>query len=130
MAGHRPERIAELIHKELAMRLRLEVKDHRVTDISITHIKVSGDLRYAKIHYLPLGGGKPSEDLQAGLEQAAKQLRGRIGRALRLRHAPELSFEPDTHTDNALHMSSLLDKLSAERAEREGTNLDEDSGES
>lgn len=119
MAGHRPERIAELIHKELAKRLRLEVKDPRVTDISITHVKVSGDLRYARIHYMPLGGGAASEELQAGMVEAAKQLRGPIGRALRLRHSPELEFVVDTHTHDAIRMTSLLDQLSAERAERE-----------
>lgn len=118
--GHRPERVAELIHKELAKRLRLEVKDPRVTDISITHVKVSPDLSYATISYMPLGGGAPSEELRAGMVSAGKQLRGPIGRALRLRHAPELRFVYDTHTENAVHMSTLLDRLAAERSDREG----------
>jgi ribosome-binding factor A len=118
--GHRPERVAELIHKELAQRLRLEVKDPRVTDVSITHVKVSADLSYATISYMPLGGGEPSEELAEGMQSASRQLRGPIGRALRLRHAPELRFVYDTHTDRAVEMSTLLDRLARERAEREG----------
>jgi ribosome-binding factor A len=115
MAGYRAERIAELIHSELAQRLRLEIKDHRVTDVSLTRVTVTGDLRVATIEYLPLGGGAPSDDLQAGLEQAAKQLRGRIGRALRLRHAPELNFEYDTHTEAAIRVTRLIDDLTSGR---------------
>jgi len=119
MPGHRPERIAEMIHKEIAKRLQLEVKDPRVTAVSITHVRVTGDLRKAHVHYTPLGGGEPSEELVGGLRSAAKQLRGPIGRALRLRHAPELLFEYDTHTEEAVRMTNLLDRLSAERTERE-----------
>lgn len=120
MPGHRPARIAEMIHKELAQRLRLEVKDPRVTPISITHVRVTGDLRRAYVQFTPLGGGEPSEELVEGLSDAARRLRGPIGRALRLRHAPELLFEFDTHIDEAVRMTSLLDRMSAERAEREG----------
>ena len=119
MPSYRPERIAEMIHRELAQRLRLEVKDPRVTDISITSIHVSKDLKRADVHYLPLGGGEASSELQEGLEEAARQLRGRIGRALRLRHAPELNFQVDHQFDEAVRVTRLLDRLQQERDERE-----------
>ncbi len=119
MPGHRPARIAEMIHKELAQRLRLEVKDPRVTPISITHVSVTGDLRKAHVQYLPLGGGEVPVELREGLDEAARRLRGPIGRALRLRHAPELVFEVDEHTEEAVRMTSLLDRMAAEREERE-----------
>lgn len=117
--GHRPQRVAEMIHKELARRLLLEVKDPRVTPVSITHVQVSGDLSVARVQYMPLGGGTPSEELQAGIADVAKQLRGPIGRALRLRHAPELRFEIDTHTDEAVRMTTLLGELEQKRQARE-----------
>ena len=119
MGGYRAERIAELIHRELASRLRLEVKDPRVEPISITHIEVTRDLRKATIQYMPLGGGEGSEELQAGLEVAARQLRGPIGRALRLRHAPELVFEQDTHTEEAIRVTRLIDSLTRDREEND-----------
>jgi ribosome-binding factor A len=105
-----------MIHKELAKRLRLEVKDDRIGDVSITSVEVSRDLKCATITYMPLGGGDPTPEMQEGVELAAKQLRGPIGRALRLRHAPELVFEPDTHTEAAIRVTRLLDRLKAERA--------------
>ena len=117
MPSYRPERIAEMIHRELAQRIRLEVKDPRVSDISITSIHVSRDLKRADVHYLPLGVGEATAELQEGLEEAAKQLRGRVGRALRLRHAPELVFKLDVQFDEAVRVTRLLDRLEQERSE-------------
>jgi ribosome-binding factor A len=117
MAGHRPVRIAELVHAEVAQRLRVQIEDPRVTPVSITHVKVTGDLSRATIQYLPLGGGPPSEDLIEGLRDAAKAMRGPIGRALKLRHAPELVFQLDDHTEEAVRISTMLDRLAASRGE-------------
>ena len=58
MGGFRAERVAEMIHRELAERLRREVKDPRLEPISITHVKVNGDLSRAIVDFLPLGGGE------------------------------------------------------------------------
>jgi ribosome-binding factor A len=120
MPGFRAERVAEMIHRELAQRLRLEIKDPRVSAVSITKVDVTRDLSRAKVSYMPLGGGEVSDDMRDGLLDAAKRLRGPIGRALRLRHAPEIVFEYDQFTEDAVRMTQLLDKLSAEREENGG----------
>ena len=119
MASYRAERIAELIHQELAVLLR-SVKDPRVGDVSITRVVVTRDLRRATISYLPLGGGEPGEGVVDALASAARHLRGPVGRALGIRHAPELVFEKDDHLENAIRVTSLLDRISRERAVREG----------
>ncbi|MCB9685199.1 MAG: 30S ribosome-binding factor RbfA [Alphaproteobacteria bacterium] len=115
MSGHRPERVAEMVHRELAERLRSEIKDPRVGPVSITAVQVSRDLSRAVISFLPLGGTGPDPELAEGLREAAKKLRGPIGRALRLRHAPELVFEYDTRTEGAFRVMNVLDRLAAER---------------
>lgn len=117
MPSYRPERIAEMVHRELAQRLRLEVKDPRVTPVSITSVHVTRDLRRAEVSFMPLGGGKVSDELQEGLDEAARRLRGPIGRALRLRHAPELVFVQDTTTEDAIRVTQLLDQLARDREE-------------
>ena len=121
MPAHRAERIAEMLHRELDERLRLEAKDPRLVPISITSIEVSRDLSRAVVEFLPLGGGEVSKDLQEGLDATAKRLRGPIGRALRLRHAPEIVFEVDRHTEDAIRITGLLTKMERERAAREGS---------
>ena len=119
MGGYRAERVAEMIHRELAQRLLLEVKDPRLEPVSITNVKVSGDLSRAVVDYLPLGGGAPSTDLVDALDEAAQRLRGPIGRALRLRHAPQILFRLDTHTETAVRVTSLLRDLVHEDGEGE-----------
>lgn len=115
MPSFRPQRIAELIHRELAQRLRLEVKDPRIVPISITRIEVTKDLKRADISFMPLGGGAVTEELQEGLDEAARKLRGPIGRALRLRHAPELVFAEDTVTEDAIRVTRLIEELASTR---------------
>jgi ribosome-binding factor A len=119
MPGFRPERVAEMIHRELSERLRSEIKDPRVGPISITNVEVTRDLSRAVISYMPLGGGEPSEELTEGLHDAARRVRGPIGRVLRLRHAPELVFVYDRKTDEAFHVMGVLDRLTRERQARE-----------
>jgi ribosome-binding factor A len=120
MPGHRPERVADMLLRELAERLRSDIKDPRVGPISITHIEVTRDLSRAVVDYLPLGGGKPSSDLADGLADASRKVRGPIGRALRLRHAPEIVFRFDAKAEDTFRVMNVLDRLSAERRQREG----------
>lgn len=119
MPGHRPERIAEMVHRELAERLRSDIKDPRVTPISITSVEVTRDLGRAVVSFLPLGGSGPDAELEEGLREAARKLRGPIGRALRLRHAPELVFTYDHRTEGAFRVMNVLDRLAAERRGRD-----------
>jgi ribosome-binding factor A len=123
MPGYRPERVAEMIHRELAQRLRSDIKDERLGMLSITAVEVTRDLSRATISYMPLGGGAPSEDLAEAVALAARQLRGPIGRALRLRHAPELVFVYDERTDAAFRVTALLDRIGAERRAREDESV-------
>ena len=126
MPGYRPERIAEMIHRELDERLRSEVKDPRVGPISITNIEVTRDLSRAVVSYMPLGGGQPPRDLEEGLAEAARRLRGPIGRVLRLRHAPEIVFVYDDKTDKAFAVMGTIDRLARERRAREGADGEDD----
>jgi ribosome-binding factor A len=119
MPSYRKERIAELVHKELATRLRQDHREPVAANISITSVSVTRDLKRADIRYLPLGGDAPSDELVEALDRESRRLRGPIGRALRLRHAPELKFHHDSHALDAFRVSDLLDRLAHERGEDE-----------
>lgn len=129
MPSYRPARVAEMIHRELAQRLREEIKDPELTDISITKVDVSRDLGRATVWYLPLGGGEVTEGLRGAVDRAARRLRGPVGRALRLRTAPELVFEVDPHTDEAVRITSLLGRIGEELRESEAADDPEAGGE-
>jgi ribosome-binding factor A len=109
--GFRPKRVAAQIHRELSMRLRGFLSESEWGYISITNVDVTRDLQKATISYMPLGGGEVSDELHEAVRAAAKQLRGPIGRALRIRNAPELIFQPDKHTEEAVRMTNLLNRI-------------------
>lgn len=114
MPSHRPERIAEMIHREIAERLLTEIKDPEMEPISITSVEVTRDLGRATVHYLPLGGGASSKGLLSALERVARGLRGPVGRALRLRTAPELVFVYDAQHEEAVRVTHLLEEVARE----------------
>ena len=119
MSIDRPSRIAELVQGELAMVLRNELKDPRVSAVTITHVRVSADLKNARVHVVLLGGEGNLESTLEGLEQAKGWLRKRIGQRLRLRYTPKLVFVEDTSLEEAVQMTELLAQMELERQQAE-----------
>ena len=108
MSSRRADRVASAIQQELARMLREDVKDDALRLVSILGVEVSPDLSVARIKWLPLGGLGDRVAMQAALERASRQLRGPMGRALGVRHAPELRFELDKNVEYAAHMEKVL----------------------
>jgi ribosome-binding factor A len=107
----RADRVAGLIQEELSRLLLREVKDPRLRQVTITAVRVSPDLRHAWVCFTGPGGkGGLTEELQ-GLRSAAGFLRGQLGRTLRLRYAPELTFEVDDSVERGLHIAALLKQV-------------------
>ncbi len=106
-AGHRTERLNELFRRELARLLLTELKDPRLTDVTITEVRVSGDLSYATAYIRNDLGGSPEEAL-VGLDHAAGFIRRELGRTLHLRKIPEFRFEIDDTFERARRIEELL----------------------
>lgn len=107
MASNRIGRINEEVQRELAA-LIPTVKDPRVTGmISVTAVDVSPDLKFAKVYVSVLDKGG-SEQVLKGLKSASGYLRRELGRALNLRHTPELSFFQD---DSMAKGAKILEML-------------------
>jgi ribosome-binding factor A len=104
----RSRRVGDQIQRTLSELLRREVRDPRLGPVTITEVRVSTDLSHAKVYYSVLGGKGDPKLTQEILDEAARMLRGRLGRALGLRHAPELHFEADTLIDEGARMSNLI----------------------
>jgi ribosome-binding factor A len=111
MSSRRADRVASAIHQELARMLREDVKEDVLRLVSLVGVSVNPDLSVAVIRWLPLGGLGNRVGMQRALDRAAKYLRGPIGRALGIRHAPELRFEQDRNVEYAAHMEKVLSEL-------------------
>jgi tRNA pseudouridine55 synthase len=85
--------------------------------VTVTGVDVTRDLRHAKVFVSVLGEEAERTDTMAGLAGIASHLRGHIGRALRLRSAPELTFKYDQSVTHAARIETLLERV---RQEREG----------
>ncbi len=103
-------RVAEEIRHVLAgVFLRGEIRDPELADVAITvtEVRIGPDLKRATAFVTRLGRSDIAAKLPA-LRRAAPFLRGIVARALRLRVAPDLSFQADTSIDYAMHVDALL----------------------
>jgi ribosome-binding factor A len=104
----RSRRVAEQIQRALSDLIRRELRDPRLGSVTIVDVQVSPDLSYAKVFYSILGGNKNPELTQEIMTEGAKILRGPVGRALSLRHAPELRFVRDELIEQGVRMTTLI----------------------
>ncbi|MBK7757354.1 MAG: 30S ribosome-binding factor RbfA [Deltaproteobacteria bacterium] len=91
--------------------IREEVKDPRLTRLSITHVKVAEGIRHATVFVTPLGGEGDGKRLLKGLISASPLLRRRLVQLLRLKSAPALSFVLDEGISDAVRITSLLNQI-------------------
>ena len=104
----RARRVEEQLKRLLAEQIRREVKDPRVGLITITAVEVSRDLTHARIFFTPFAGvGDPAAALEA-LRHASGFLRHQIRNEMRLRVAPELTFQLDDSIERAAKLSALI----------------------
>ena len=130
MAGNprRPDRVAEAIREEVATFLAEGVKDPRVVGlITVTGVDVTRDLRHAKVFVSILGvSDEEKAGTFEGLASVATHLRSKVGRALRLRLAPEISFAPDESVARAARIESLLSQIKQDASAQAGGDANSD----
>src|SRR5919201_5990029 len=88
-----------------------ELKDPRVGFVTVTGVETSPDLRHARVFVSVLGSESKRRDTLAGLNSAHGVLQARIGREVRLKRTPRLSFEYDPSVERGVRMSQLIDEL-------------------
>ena len=110
--NRRPDRVAEAIREEVAGFLADGAKDPRVTGlVTVTGVDVTRDLRHAKVFVSVLGTDAERKETFEGLASLASHLKVRVGRALRLRVAPDIEFKPDDSVARAARIETLLAQI-------------------
>ena len=103
------------MREEIATFLANDVKDPRIMGlVTVTAVEVSRDLRHAKVFVSVLGSDSQRAATFDGLGGVAAHLRGRVGRALRLRVAPEIEFRNDESVAHAAKIERLLAQVRRE----------------
>ncbi|MEU1972329.1 30S ribosome-binding factor RbfA [Microbacterium sp. NPDC019599] len=108
MASERQARLGDRIRVILAERLEKGLRDPRLGFVTITDVRVTGDLQHASVFYTVLGS--EDERLASGeaLKSATGMLRSEVGKHLNVRLTPTLEFIPDALPENAGHIEDLL----------------------
>jgi len=117
MAGERQARLADRIRVILAERLERGLRDPRLGFVTITDVRVSGDLQHASAFYTVLGTDEERESSAAALASATGMLRSEVGKQLSTRLVPTLEFIPDALPENADNITALLRQAQERDAE-------------
>jgi ribosome-binding factor A len=107
----RADRVADLIKQELSSILRREVGDPRIANITVTDVKLTDDLRSARIYFVELGKDRLSADVEKGLSKAKGFLKRELGKRLQLRYIPELAFFYDPSFEYGSRIEKLLKEV-------------------
>ncbi len=110
----RADRVADLIKMEISDLLLKQVRDPRIGLVTITGVKVTDDLRTARVFFVELGKDQCSEEVQTGLGKAAGFLRRELGRRLQLRCVPELLFAYDPSFAYGNRIERLISEIHRE----------------
>jgi ribosome-binding factor A len=115
----RARRLAGRIKQIVATSIEMQVKDPRLGMVTITDVRVTGDLHDATIFYTVFGDEAERVASAAALESAKGVLRSEVGRQTGVRFTPTLTFTLDALPDNARHIDDLLAVAAAADAEVE-----------
>jgi len=108
MSNERQARLADRIRVLIAERLEKGLRDPRLGFVTITDVRVTGDLQHASVFYTVYGDDQAREDSAAALKAATGMLRSEVGKRLGIRLTPSLEFIPDALPENAGHIAELL----------------------
>jgi ribosome-binding factor A len=104
----RARRMAGRIKQIVATGIETQVKDPRLGMVTITDVKVTGDLHDATIFYTVFGDQNARDESAMALESAKGVLRSEVGRQTGVRFTPTLTFALDSVPDTAKHIEELL----------------------
>ncbi|MEN6408005.1 MAG: 30S ribosome-binding factor RbfA [Thermoguttaceae bacterium] len=108
MSSRRTEKAAEAIREVVSMAILTELQDPRVRDVTVTHVEVSADLRYAKVHVSVMGDDNRQKLTLYGLQSAAGFLQAKVAKGVNIRYTPKLSFHLDQGVKHSIAVAKIL----------------------
>jgi len=104
---HRTDRVSAQLRRDLGLIVHQAVRNHGIPSVSVSDVEISRDLAHAKVFVTALMAEKGPVAVKA-LKELAPELRYQLGKAVRMRHVPELHFFYDDSVDKGERIDSLL----------------------
>ena len=112
MTSYRADQVGEQVREEIMSIIRRDLKDPRIGFVSITAVRMSPDLRQARVRVSVLGSPEEQKASIKGLVSAKGLIRHELGRRLQnLKFSPELRFELDSSIEYSVHINELLKEV-------------------
>ena len=109
--NQRLTRVEHEIVRELSELIHEELKDPRIGFVTLLGCKVSPDLRSARVFASPMGDKRTQSATMQGLQSAAGFLSVELGKRMRMRRTPTLTFERDDSIARGVRMTTILDEV-------------------
>ena len=119
MNSRRLLKAAEAIREVVGMAILVEIKDPRVSDVTVTYVEVSPDMRQARVHVSVMGDEKKQNLCLRGLQNSAGYLQQKVGKRIDTRYTPRIQFVLDKGIDNAMAVTRILDEVLPRQDEEE-----------
>ena len=104
---HRTDRVAAQLRRDIGAIVHQAVREHGLPSVSVSDVEVTRDLAHAKVFVTALLGEQGPAAVKA-LKEIAPELRYQLGKAVRMRHVPELHFHYDDSVDKGERIDQLL----------------------
>lgn len=117
MTSNRALKVADRIKEVIALTLETRVKDPRLGFVTITDVRVTGDLQQASVFYTVLGEDRERVETAAALSSSKGLIRREVGNALGLRITPTIEFFADGLQESASAMNELMSTVRAADAQ-------------
>lgn len=110
MSSRRIERLTESVKQEVSKIILYELKDPRISFITVTKVEIAPDLKRAKVYISILGEDNTRRKTFRALEHAKGFIQAKVGAQLQIRYTPVLTFCLDESIQKSLHISKLIDE--------------------
>jgi len=112
MTSYRTTQVGAQVRQEIMQIIQRELKDPRIGFVSITEVRMSPDLRSARVRVSVLGDEMAQKQALAGLRSARGLIRRELGRRLQnLKFSPEIRFELDPSIEYSVRISKTLREI-------------------
>ena len=118
LAGKRSSRVGDQILKGMADLLLRKVRDPRVKGVTLTGIDLSDDLRYATVYFSLIGGKDEIRQARSGLDSATGYIKRQIGKQVKLRYIPDITFKHDPTLEKGDRIERILKKIRMQTSEK------------
>ena len=125
MSNRRVLKAAQAIREVVSMSILTDLKDPRVSDVTVTFVEVSADMRLAKVHVSVMGDETKQKLCLRGLQNSAGFLQSKVGKRIDTRYTPKIQFKLDKGMQHAMMVTRILEEVLPRENEDQETDSEE-----